>query len=63
MDSTRITYRPRLNATPEGEVQALAEVYRFILRVCQEDKKGARFAVSDDTKELDNGRSEPSVRQ
>jgi hypothetical protein len=31
MDSSRITYTPRPDATPEAELHALATVYRFIL--------------------------------
>jgi hypothetical protein len=29
--SPRITYRPRVGATPEDELSVLASVYRFIL--------------------------------
>ncbi len=50
MDSTRITYRPRPDATPEGEVRALAEAYRFILQASEEKKKGARPGTLDDAK-------------
>ncbi len=31
MDSPRITYTPRSDATPETELNVLADVYRFIL--------------------------------
>jgi hypothetical protein len=31
MDSPRITYTPRPDATPEAELNVLANVYRFIL--------------------------------
>jgi hypothetical protein len=31
MSSPRIVYTPRSDATPEGEIAALASVYRFIL--------------------------------
>jgi hypothetical protein len=31
MSEARIVYHPRADATPEGEVAALASVYRFIL--------------------------------
>lgn len=50
MDSTRITYRPRPDATPEDEVRALAEAYRFILQASEEKKKGARPGTLDDAK-------------
>jgi hypothetical protein len=32
MSSSRIIYRPREDATPEGELAALAAVYEFALR-------------------------------
>ena len=28
----RISYRPRLDATPEAEMEVLARVYRFLIR-------------------------------
>jgi hypothetical protein len=31
MDRPRVTYTPRSDATPEGELNMLANVYRFIL--------------------------------
>ena len=63
MGSARIIYTPHLDATPEGEVQALSEVYRFILQSRNKDKRGARFAASDDTKEFDDSRTEPSIQR
>ena len=30
-EPSRVVYRPRESATPEGELSALAAVYRFIL--------------------------------
>jgi hypothetical protein len=50
MGSTRITYRPRPDATPEGEVRALAQAYRFILQASEEKKKGARPGTPDDVR-------------
>lgn len=43
MGSTRILYTPRPDATPEGEVAALASVYRFIID-CREKENAAGFA-------------------
>ena len=40
MGSARIVYTPHPDATPEGELSALATVYSFVLR-CQEEKKKA----------------------
>ena len=39
-DPSRIAYVPRPDATPEGEIETLADVYSFILRAAQERKKG-----------------------
>lgn len=52
MSSARITYTPRPDATHEGEINALAAVYRLILN-CH-NKKNALNVTStegDDTKE------------
>jgi hypothetical protein len=38
-DNPRITYTPRPGATPEGELNALATVYKFVLD-CSERKQG-----------------------
>ncbi len=40
-DSLRISYKPREGVTPEGETAALAQVYRYILFQCPEQKKTA----------------------
>jgi hypothetical protein len=36
----RITYTPRSNASPEGELAALANVYSFVLQ-CSEERRAA----------------------
>lgn len=43
----RISYTPRSDATPEGEIAALASVYRLILG-CHAKKKGTRPGAPDD---------------
>jgi len=51
MNSPRITYAPRPDATPAGEVAALTSVYAFLL---DSAKKRGRFpdkSGPDDTKE------------
>ena len=40
MAEPRITYVPRPNATPQGEISALANAYKFILQ-CGEAKRAA----------------------
>jgi hypothetical protein len=57
MDSARIVYVPRPDATPESELNALAAVYRFILFDSHASKK-ARPTTSgpnDAAKEIKNG--------
>ena len=48
MDSPRVVYRPASDATPEGEVRALAEAYGFILDCCAKKKGGARHTAPND---------------
>jgi hypothetical protein len=47
MDSARVTYAPRADATPEGELAALAAVYAFILE-CHAKKKAAEASGGED---------------
>ena len=49
MDSPRMTYTPRPDATPEAEVNVLANVYRFILD-CLAKKEAAEPDGRDGTK-------------
>ena len=39
-DARRVTYTPRSDATPEGELNALSNVYRFVLD-CHVKKEAA----------------------
>lgn len=62
MGNIRITYRPRPEATPEGEVCALAEAYRLILQVNEDKKEGARPGARDDMrKDLENAHTAESI--
>ena len=47
MDSPRITYTSRPDATPEAEVNVLANVYRFIFD-CHAEKMAAEPAPESD---------------
>jgi hypothetical protein len=47
MNSFGIVYRSRADAEPEGELNALATAYRFILN-CHERKKAASESRPDD---------------
>lgn len=38
MSTPHVTYTPRPDATPEGEIAALASVYAFILQYGQEKR-------------------------
>lgn len=62
MSSPRITCAPRPVATPEGEINALATLYRFILD-CHAKKEAAPTSRPDDAKkESKNARREKSIR-
>ena len=41
-DDPSLTYHPREDATPEGEIAALANIYRFVLERHDERKKSSR---------------------
>ena len=58
MPNAKVTYTPHPDATPEGELNALADVYRFILG-CQARKTAARPSTNgEDTKEINDGGEE-----
>jgi hypothetical protein len=40
MNSSRIAYAPRPDATPEGELNALASIYRFVLDSAHKNAAG-----------------------
>ncbi len=64
MGNTRITYRPNPEATPEGEVRALAQAYRLVLQLDKQKKKGAIPGAPDDAKESNRDRaSKTSIRR
>ena len=50
MSSARIVYTPHPDATPEGELSALATVYSFVLRCYEEKKKAVCGDGPDDAK-------------
>lgn len=55
MDKPGIIYRPRPDATPEAELQALATVYEFIIESSQGKEKAAGTSGGeDDAKEIKN---------
>ncbi len=56
MSSPRISYTPRPNTVPEGEVASLASVYRFILD-SHAKKKASRPGGPDDAEESKNDRT------
>ena len=55
MSSPRITYTPRPDATPEGEVNALAAVYRLIL----DSKKAFPESRPDDVRKDQDAHTAP----
>ena len=56
MDSARVLYSPRVDATPEGELAALAAVYALILD-CHAKKKAAESSGGED-----DGKGDKHVR-
>lgn len=55
MSSSRITYTPRPDATPETEFSALAAVYKFVLA----KKEAAPESRPDDAKGSQHDRAKP----
>ena len=56
MAEFEVVYRPRADATPEREISALVDAYRFIIFDCRhETEKGARSGAPDAAKESANG--------
>jgi hypothetical protein len=51
MSSSRITYTPHPGITPEGEVSALAAIYKFVLFGSQTSKGGPDDLTKDSIKE------------
>jgi hypothetical protein len=51
----RLIYTPRKDATPEGELNALASIYRFILFENSTRKGATRTGGSDDAERSLNG--------
>ena len=51
MNSPRIAYTPRPDATPEGELNALASIYRFVLYSAHENAAGRTSTNGGDEKE------------
>ena len=54
MNSPRITYTSRPDATPEAELNVLANVYRFILDCHAKKKGGPAKTALDDRKGLED---------
>ena len=63
MSEAYIVYAPRADATPEGEVAALASVYRFILFESSARKEAARPGGPDDAEESKNDRTDTASIQ
>jgi hypothetical protein len=56
MDSLRITYTPRPDATPEAQLNVLANVYAYLIE-CHHSKKSAKPA------QLRPGETKSSMRR
>jgi hypothetical protein len=51
MDNPRITYTPRPDATPEAELNALANIYRYVLFNSQARRGGTHDLTNKTTTE------------
>jgi hypothetical protein len=51
VDNPRITYTVRPDATPEGELNALASIYRFVLDSAHKNAAGRTTTNGGDEKE------------
>jgi hypothetical protein len=61
----RVVYTPRPDATPKGEISALAAVYRFILFESPASKEGSPATAPDNAKvrsKNDSRATEPYTR-
>ena len=61
MSESRLTYFPREDATPEGELCALVAAYRYILQ-CHERKRAVKASAGEKGGEHE-GLSEPPQKQ
>jgi len=65
MGSSRITYTPRSDATPEAELSMLTEAYRFVLDSANKNAAGVTSTNGDDATERfkdDYGAKQNSTR-
>ena len=67
MAGARITYTPRSDATPKGELTALASVYAYLLKNCDSKKaaKDSQPGGPDNAEDLENDRIavEPTISE
>jgi hypothetical protein len=62
MAGSKVVYRPRADATPELELSALVDAYRFIIFDCRhETEKGAQPGARDDAERLNNDRTDTEI--
>ena len=61
MNSARISYTSRTDATAEAEVSALANVYRFVLDRAHKNAPGVTSTKGDDAKGSRNDRARTSI--
>ena len=55
MAEFEVVYRPRADATTEGEISALVDAYRFIIFNCRHvNENGAQRGAPDAAKEYQN---------
>jgi hypothetical protein len=62
MSRPRIIYRPRPDVEPQGELNALADVYAFVWKCGQEKKKAGVKGAGDEAKGPDEYEVRPTTR-
>jgi hypothetical protein len=61
MAESKVVYRPRADACPEGELSTLLAAYRYIIFDCYASEKGARPGAPDDAERLKNDRTDTEI--
>ncbi len=59
----RIVYSPHPNATPETEVEVLANIYRFVIRAHEERKAVEKNGGGEEAEADEHGRTEGVVSE
>jgi hypothetical protein len=61
MTESKVTYTPRADATPQGELSALRAAYRFLKFHLNASEKGAQLGAPDDAEGHKNDRTDTEI--